>query len=48
MANRPVSFRLYSSLTRVDDSVGQLLPALTPWSAFTCSAERGDPLRKIR
>jgi len=27
VANRPVSFRLYSSLTRVDDSVGQLLPS---------------------
>src|SRR5579863_50190 len=27
VANKPVSFRLYSSLTRVDDSVGQLLPA---------------------
>jgi hypothetical protein len=25
VANRPVSFRLYSSLTRVDDSVGQLI-----------------------
>ena len=28
VANRPVSFRLYSSLTRVDDSVGQLLPSI--------------------
>jgi molecular chaperone DnaK (HSP70) len=28
VANRPVSFRLYSSLTRVDDSVGQLLPSV--------------------
>ena len=27
VANRPVSFRLYSSLTRVDDSVGLLLPS---------------------
>jgi molecular chaperone DnaK (HSP70) len=27
VANKPVSFRLYSSLTRVDDSVGQLLGA---------------------
>src|SRR5450755_3138051 len=26
VANKPVSFRLYSSLTRVDDKVGQLLP----------------------
>ena len=28
VANRPVSFRLYSSLTRVDDAVGQLLPGV--------------------
>jgi molecular chaperone DnaK (HSP70) len=28
VANRPVSFRLYSSLTRVDDAVGQLLPSV--------------------
>jgi molecular chaperone DnaK (HSP70) len=28
VANRPVSFRLYSSLTRVDDPVGQLLPSI--------------------
>src|SRR5271165_443156 len=27
VANKPVSFRLYSSLTRVDDKVGDLLPA---------------------
>jgi molecular chaperone DnaK (HSP70) len=27
VANKPVSFRLYSSLTRVDDPVGQLLPS---------------------
>ena len=27
IANKPVSFRLYSSLTRVDDKVGELLPA---------------------
>ena len=27
VANRPVSFRLYSSLTRVDDPVGQHLPS---------------------
>ena len=31
VANKPVSFRLYSSLTRVDDTVGQVLsPAETP------------------
>src|SRR5580704_15400925 len=28
VANRPVSFRLYSSLTRVDDAVGQLIPGV--------------------
>jgi len=28
VANRPVSFRLYSSLTRVDDLVGQSLPSV--------------------
>ncbi len=28
VANRPVSFRLYSSLTRVDDPVGHLLPSV--------------------
>jgi molecular chaperone DnaK (HSP70) len=28
VANKPVSFRLYSSLTRVDDTVGQLLPTV--------------------
>ena len=27
VANKPVSFRLYSSLTRVDDKVGDMLPA---------------------
>src|SRR5579871_1142186 len=27
VANKPVSFRLYSSLTRVDDQVGQVLPS---------------------
>ncbi|HYL76511.1 MAG TPA: Hsp70 family protein [Bryobacteraceae bacterium] len=27
VANKPVSFRLYSSLTRVDDKVGQTLPS---------------------
>jgi molecular chaperone DnaK (HSP70) len=27
VANKPVSFRLYSSLTRIDDRVGQLLPS---------------------
>jgi len=26
VANKPVSFRLYSSLTRVDDQIGQVLP----------------------
>ncbi len=28
VANKPVSFRLYSSLTRVDDKVGDMLPAM--------------------
>ena len=28
VANKPVSFRLYSSLTRVDDKVGQVLPSV--------------------
>jgi molecular chaperone DnaK (HSP70) len=28
VANRPVSFRLYSSLIRVDDAVGQLIPGV--------------------
>ncbi len=27
VANKPVSFRLYSSLTRVDDKIGDMLPA---------------------
>ena len=29
VANKPVSFRLYSSLTRVDDRVGQTLPSVS-------------------
>ena len=42
VANRPVSFRLYSSLTRVDDSVGLLLP-----SAETSDLHLHAPLNAV-
>ena len=47
VANKPVSFRLYSSLARPDDVLGQTLSiAETGGPAPACAAERRDPLRQ--
>ena len=48
VANRPVSFRLYSSLTRTDDKLGDVVEfaAGDPGSAHARAAERGHPLRQ--
>ena len=48
VANRPVSFRLYSSLTRTDDKLGDVVEfaAGDPDLHMHAPLQRGDPLRQ--
>ena len=48
VANKPVSFRLYSSLTRSEDKLGDVVesPRARPRSAHARAAQRRHPLRQ--